>query len=93
VLLELHAKTSRANANSIPAAAWSLMHIIADHSLLRRIRSEIAPAFSSDYIESANMTRLNKYPLLQSVVAEVLRLRVAVMVNRVSLPSMLPNQA
>lgn len=78
------AKLNRASANAIPAAGWAVTHIAADSSLLRRIRVEIAPAFSSDSVESVDVTKLNASQLLQSVVAEVLRLRVSALINRVS---------
>ncbi len=69
----------------IPAACWSLIHIVSDKDLIARIREEIAPAFSSDSPESADMSKLNACPLLQSVVSEVLRLNIAILINRVSI--------
>jgi hypothetical protein len=63
------------------------MYIISDPVLTARIRAEIASCFSSAEPESVNIAGLNACPLLQSVVAEVLRLKVAVFINRVSSPA------
>ena len=82
---------SRATANAIPAAGWALTHIVSDQSLLTRIRAEITPAFSSDSVESVDIAKLSRCPLLQSVIGEVLRLRVAVMINRVNISNIVPN--
>lgn len=73
-----HSKILQANVNSIPVAAWTLMRIVADTSLVRNIRSEIAPACSLGSSESVDINRLSKCTLSQSVVAEAFRLLVAV---------------
>ena len=73
-----------ANANVVPSASWCLIHILADETLAWRVRQEIAPAFANDDVESVDMAKLNSCPLLQSIIAEVLRLNMAVMINRVS---------
>jgi hypothetical protein len=74
---------TRANANVIPSAGWCLIYILGDKNLTARILEEISPCFSSHLPESVDLVKLNTCPLLQSVVAEVLRLNVTVMINRV----------
>ncbi|PVH83580.1 cytochrome P450 [Cadophora sp. DSE1049] len=76
-----------ANANVVPSASWSLIYILSDESLTARLREEIAPAFPDGTVESVDMAKLNSCPLLQSVISEVLRLNVAVMINRTSMVS------
>ncbi|KAH6718071.1 cytochrome P450 [Leptodontidium sp. MPI-SDFR-AT-0119] len=74
-----------ANANVVPSASWCLIHILADKELARRVREEIARAFPTEDLESVDMAKLNSCPLLQSIIAEVLRLNMAVLINRTSM--------
>jgi cytochrome P450 len=67
----------------IPAAGWSLLYVLADSSLTTKIRAEIECAFSSKSPDSVDIAKLHACPLLNSIVSEVLRLNVAVMINRV----------
>ena len=73
------------NSNSIPAACWFLLELVRDSSLLSRVRNEVESAFipSSDPRElQFDITKLCSGPLLQSIYAETLRLRVALIVTR-----------
>ena len=73
------------NSNSIPAACWFLLELIRDSSLLSRVRNEVESALipSSDPSElQFDIPKLCSGPLLQSVYAETLRLRVALIVTR-----------
>lgn len=72
-----------ANANVVPSASWSLIYILSDKALRARLREEIAPAFPGANVDSVELAKLNSCPLLQSVISEVLRLNVAVMIHRV----------
>ena len=62
-----------------------MLYILADYDLTKRIRNEIEPAFWSMSPDSVDIAKLQACHLLNSVIAEVLRLDVALMVNRVSL--------
>jgi len=72
-----------ANANVVTSASWSLIYILSDENLTARLREEITPAFPDGIVNSVDMTKLNSCPLLQSVISEVLRLNIAVIINRV----------
>jgi cytochrome P450 len=76
---------SSANANAIVAAVWFLFFISKDPSLKRRVEAEMSTATktstSTNPVEFS-IKKLTDGPLLQSVYAETLRLRVAVQLNR-----------
>jgi hypothetical protein len=76
-------KQNRANANVVPVVGWALMYIIADASLTKRILEEISPCFVSSEPDSVDLTQLSNCTLLQSVLSETLRLKIAVFINRV----------
>lgn len=85
------------NANSIPASAWMLLEILGSPPLESRVRTELAAALVSPNILSTNpsatandantipiydVPKLCASPLLQSLYAETLRLRVAIIGTR-----------
>ncbi|CCF36215.1 hypothetical protein CH063_07836 [Colletotrichum higginsianum] len=68
-------------ANTIPAAAWMILHTLLDQSLVGRLRKELSvdsetSEFQIDY------TTLSSAPLLNSVYRETLRLHVAGTIGR-----------
>jgi cytochrome P450 len=79
-------KSPSANSNSIPAVFWSLYEVFRDPFLLSRIRREVdaarLPSADPNVLPHYDLNVLSKLPLLQSVYAEVLRLRTAVLVTR-----------
>ena len=75
----------RMNANSIPAAFWFLLEIVHDPSLLARVREELDSSVASTSTEESpkfDMFKLTSAPLMQSIWAETLRLRVAINIVR-----------
>ncbi|KUI61982.1 Cholesterol 7-alpha-monooxygenase [Cytospora mali] len=74
------------NANSVPAACWFLLETLHNPALKKRVMSELESASVVDESEKRkfkyDIVKLTSNPLLQSVFAEVLRLRVAVLVVR-----------
>lgn len=75
----------RTNSNSIPAAFWFLFEVIRDPSLLARVRDEVDASLSESATSEDpdfDISRLCNQPLLQSIYAETLRLRVAVLIIR-----------
>jgi Cytochrome P450 len=86
---------SSMNANSIPASAWMLLEILSSPTLESRVRAELAASLITPSIPSSSTTarkanivpsydvvKLCASPLLQSIYAETLRLRVAIMGTR-----------
>ncbi|KAI0469087.1 putative cytochrome P450 [Xylaria cf. heliscus] len=68
------------NSNSIPAATWMIMELAKDPSLLQAVRAEVSTACVTTASQSGpartlDMHKLMTLPLLQSVFAETLRLR------------------
>jgi cytochrome P450 len=78
---------SRASANTVPAIGWMLLEILMRPDLLERVRKEIAPYVSRDPSDPSqfaiDIPNLCAQPLIQSIYAEVLRLRSGTVVNRV----------
>ncbi|KAL2829466.1 cytochrome P450 [Aspergillus cavernicola] len=78
--------SARANANAILAAVWFLLHIHSDADLDRRLQPELERGLrlprSSDSPLQFDLATLMESPLIQSIYAEVLRLRVALVINR-----------
>ncbi|KAL8737233.1 MAG: hypothetical protein Q9181_001887 [Wetmoreana brouardii] len=78
------------NSNSVPAATWFLFEILHDSSLRSRVHSSLPPAAlkrskvgnQSTSLPVFDTPKLCSDPLLQSLYAETLRLRVAVLVVR-----------
>ena len=75
------------NTNSVPAAFWFILEAAKDAALLQRLRNE---AYDSVSVWTPNgplfdVEKLSSQPLLQSVYAEVFRLRVAIFLQRVVL--------
>ena len=73
------------NSNSIPAACWFSLEVVRDPALLSRVRNEIENALLPSSNPSDLQFDINKLcsgPLLQSIYAETLRLRVALIVTR-----------
>ncbi|KAK0671650.1 putative cytochrome P450 E-class, group IV [Cercophora samala] len=73
------------NANSIPVAAWCLMEVIKDQSLLEAVREEVNTTLETDPSTGArtiNLQKLLALPLLQSIYVECTRLHVSMNVTR-----------
>ncbi|KAL8672925.1 MAG: hypothetical protein Q9168_002631 [Polycauliona sp. 1 TL-2023] len=78
------------NSNSVPAATWFLYEILQDPKLQKRVRSIISPTALHPVLEDTTRERVPTFDtpklcsdaLLQSLYAETLRLRVAVLVVR-----------
>ncbi|KAI0198459.1 cytochrome P450 [Astrocystis sublimbata] len=83
-----------ASANALPMAFWILIEVFSDTELLSRVQREIQNAIpdhggaSGDATPQSSLpfkfdiTAITGSPLLQSVYAEVLRMRVSLMHNR-----------
>ena len=80
-----------ANANAIVTAAWFLIEIYSDPTLLPRVEAEVKSAQRPRLVASEpirfDIDRLCQSPLLQSIYAETLRLRVALLINRTPVQS------
>ncbi|KAJ5503859.1 hypothetical protein N7463_006733 [Penicillium fimorum] len=76
-----------ATANTVPAIGWMLLEVLQRPDLLLRVREEVAPYVSRDPSDSSQMVvdihNLCKQPLVQSVYAEVLRLRSGTVIGRI----------
>ncbi|KAJ5355380.1 uncharacterized protein N7496_012592 [Penicillium cataractarum] len=76
-----------ATANTVPAIGWMLLEVLQRPELLQRVREEVAPYVSWDSSDQSQMVvdipNLCSRPLLQSIYAEVLRLRSGTVINRV----------
>ncbi|KAI8953278.1 cytochrome P450 [Xylaria longipes] len=81
-----------ASANALPMAFWNLLEVFRDSSLLAKAREEISGTIIRDDNSAGSDTpqlplrfsieALTSGPTLQSVYAEVLRMRVSIMLNR-----------
>ncbi|KAI8954547.1 cytochrome P450 [Xylaria longipes] len=70
-----------ANGNAVPSIFWFLYETLENENLQQRLMSEVSSCTSSAGID---ISALLAQPLLQSTYAEVLRLRVAIAMTRVS---------
>lgn len=71
------------NTNAVPAAFWFVLEAFKDQSLLSRLRHEVKSAQMGELTETRpDIGKLCGGQLLQSVYAETLRLRVAILVTR-----------
>ncbi|KAM0435849.1 hypothetical protein ACHAPT_002740 [Fusarium lateritium] len=74
------------NANSGYAAIWCLLEILRDPTLAARVQKEfssaIQPPVAPCTVPTFDIDKLCLGPLAQSIYAEVLRLRVAVLISR-----------
>ncbi|KAH8886632.1 cytochrome P450 [Thozetella sp. PMI_491] len=75
------------NANSVPAACWFLLETLHDPSLSKRVQiildeARIKSMAGSNTTFEFDITKLTSDTLLQSIFAEILRLRVAALVVR-----------
>lgn len=81
-----HGLYGRSNANSVPAACWFLYEILKDAALESKVREEIEsaqlPAELSTEVPRFDIEKLCAGPWLQSIYAETLRLRVAILASR-----------
>ncbi|KAJ9649227.1 hypothetical protein H2199_000001 [Coniosporium tulheliwenetii] len=71
------------SSNAIPATGWMLMHILdpkADAMLYRDVMEELKSAVNKD--GTLNIPELMSLPLLQSILHEVLRLYVDILITR-----------
>ncbi|KAI9739478.1 MAG: hypothetical protein M1818_005166 [Claussenomyces sp. TS43310] len=76
---------SAANTNAVPATIWLILEFLRDPSLLERVRAEVDSARipSTDGQVHFDIAKLCEGVLLQSVLHETLRLRVAVGLIRI----------
>ena len=75
----------RTNTNAIPSLTWFIFEICRDPDLLARVEKEIGACRISStetHEASLDINKLCSQPLLQSIYAETLRLRVALFVTR-----------
>ncbi|CAG9986900.1 unnamed protein product [Clonostachys byssicola] len=74
------------NANSVGGSIWFLLELLLDPALQDRMMNEFRSAMvhpkSSTSVPTFNVDRLTSGALCQSVYAETLRLRVAIMIGR-----------
>ncbi|KAI5857357.1 cytochrome P450 [Durotheca rogersii] len=68
------------NGNTAPTAFWYLLEALRDPALNARMMAEVATCVAPD--KTIDVQELAKLPLLQSVCAEVLRMRVSILVSR-----------
>lgn len=87
--MDLALTRTRSNANSAEAATWNVIEMLRDPDLLIRMRDEFSSAINhlpssagTSKLPTFDVDKLCSSPLAQSVYAEVLRLRVSVMVYR-----------
>lgn len=81
ILILLH----RMNTNTVPAVGWFLIEIGRDADLLSRARAEVEAAIipsPEPGKPEVDIVKLCSSPLMQSIYAETLRLRVALIVTR-----------
>ncbi|KAI1121347.1 cytochrome P450 [Nemania abortiva] len=72
-----------ANSNLLPAMFWYILEALKDKNLHQRMDAEVFSCLSpSDLDVKRNLNKLLEQPLLQSVYAETLRLRVAIALPR-----------
>lgn len=71
-------------ANTVPAAAWTILHILLDQSLVSRLRKELLHEIN-DANSPIDLKALLSASLLNSVYRETLRLHVASAVGRKTL--------
>ncbi|KAJ3577850.1 hypothetical protein NPX13_g2717 [Xylaria arbuscula] len=75
-----------ANGNTPAVIFWYMFEALRDSELARRLMAELTPCFSQKAggeKDDLDISRLVAQPLLQSVYAEVLRLRVSILVSRI----------
>ncbi|MCJ1391521.1 hypothetical protein MMC18_004385 [Xylographa bjoerkii] len=73
------------NTNAIPSITWFMFEICRDPELLSRVQKEVKAcriSFPTDNKASFDIIKLCSQPLLQSIYAETLRLRVALFITR-----------
>jgi cytochrome P450 len=77
---------NRSNANSVEAAVWFVIEVLRDPELFERIKSEAAesqiPPGNDATVSMFDSDKLCSMPVSQAVYAEVLRLRVCVLILR-----------
>ncbi|KAF2973131.1 hypothetical protein GQX73_g397 [Xylaria multiplex] len=75
-----------ANANAIPMAFWYLVEIYRDPALLSRVLPELEAAVISPAADNTpaafDLSPVLASPLAQSIYAEVLRMRISLLLNR-----------
>ncbi|KAI9876911.1 MAG: hypothetical protein M1830_005312 [Pleopsidium flavum] len=67
-----------ASVNIHPMAIWNIIEVFRDKNLLSRVRAELTAAGLQGITSSQDVDKLLSLPLLQSIYAELLRLRVEV---------------
>ena len=68
----------RVNVNIHPMIIWNLIEVFRDPKLLSRVRAELTAANVQGVTSNQDVEKLLSLPLLQSIYAELLRLRVEV---------------
>lgn len=68
----------RVKVNIHPIIIWNLIEVFRDPKLLSRVRAELAAANVQGVTSNQDVEKLLSLPLLQSIYAELLRLRVEV---------------
>lgn len=68
----------RASVNIHPMAIWTIIQVFRDRELLSRVRAELSAANFKEITSKEDIDKLHSLPLLQSIHAEMLRLRVEV---------------
>ncbi|KAI5865326.1 putative cytochrome P450 [Durotheca rogersii] len=66
------------NSNTIPTAIWTIMEVAKDPELFQAVREEVSGCWTTDAATGArglDVQKVSTSPLLQSVLAETLRLR------------------
>ena len=74
----------RTNTNAIPSTFWCTLECFSDPSLLSRVREEVGKCVvrTDTGKDRFDIKALGKNPLLQSIYAEALRLRIAAFIMR-----------
>ncbi|KAK5657381.1 hypothetical protein OQA88_2951 [Cercophora sp. LCS_1] len=75
-----------ANANAIPMAFWNLIEVYKDRDLRDRVLPELQAGIASSPGQvplEFDLTPILSSPLLQSIYAEVLRMRISLLVTRI----------
>lgn len=72
---------NRSTRNSVVAGLWTVLEIFSDKVLLEKVRREVSKCRDSSP-SGFDINRLLENPLLQSIYAEILRLRVHMLIAR-----------
>ncbi|KAI0483446.1 cytochrome P450 [Xylaria cf. heliscus] len=73
-----------ANANAVMCSAWFILETLREPTLIPKLLAEVDRARKPGSTNSLDINVLCSQPLLQSIYAETLRLRIGLMINRTS---------